>query len=247
MEDGGSTVRKTFQGGDAARQYELAAREFEHLRLFSEALSDLDGARCPRPLELGAGPEPYVRMECASGVPMQEHLNDEVWPVELHERVGQVLKQALVRYVDTFNEPYWDFIFRNMFYDPKRHVVTFLDFGIPTAYEPRLEELARYSAIESSLGALIASSIFETGMPKKMLQRRRHRQALVLIAAVLERFLDTSGDVDLRIEEVRRTARIAYGLTENEGGLARQGWYRSCGRVLARPSTKMNRLLAAAA
>jgi len=136
LEAGGAVVRKVFHSDDPSTSLGLAEREFEILGRFQAALSDLPSSTCPRPLELGRGDEVYVRMERASGLPMQDHLDLRGWPKGMEQQLSTALRQGLIRYVQTFDEPYWNFIFRNMFYDAERRLVTFLDFGFPQLYVP---------------------------------------------------------------------------------------------------------------
>jgi hypothetical protein len=241
LEEGGTVVRKIYSGDEPNRLYDLAAREFDRLRRFRDALSGLGGATCPQPLEIRSGASPFIRMERAAGVSMEDYLNDKPWSPELYESVGRTLQEALPRYIQTFGEPYWDFIIRNMFFDPDRRLVTFLDFGIPESYGPLLEELSRYSALEFSLGTLAASPVFESRRPKRIIRRREHRQAFALVSVVLRRFRDAA-DGNLKIEEVREAARITYALAADTGGRFRRGWYSSAARILTEPMTRIDRL-----
>ncbi len=242
LEEGGATVRKAFHGDAAAVLAEQARREFDRMSRFTAALADVDLAACPEPLELGTVPEPFVRMTRAAGVPMQDHLARTTWTPDTHRRVADVLRRALVRYVETFDEPYWDFILRNMFYDPDTGMVTFFDFGVPALYEPAIADLERLSSLEVSLGSLLASSVFEAGRPRRLSRRREHRQAPLLARTVLVRCLDESHGLPVGIDGVAAAARITYGLAASDGGRLRRAWYRSGGRLLARPGATLDRL-----
>jgi hypothetical protein len=242
LEDGGLIVRKTFHGADRAQLAQMAAREIDRMARFREALDGIDSATCPRPVELGGGPEPFLRMERARGVPMQDHLASEPWDRARYDRVGHVLREALTRYVETFGEPYWDFILRNMFYDPGRDLVTFLDFGVPTIYLPALDRLARHAPMEVSLGGLVASAVFESARPRRMRRRLEHRQAATLAAVVLERCLAASDGLPLSRAGVHTVAFTTYGLAAAGGGWGRRQWYRWYGATLGRQSDKLERL-----
>ena len=242
LEDGGATVRKTFHGDDAALLTRMAAREFDRRSRFRVALRDVDLATCPRPLEVGAVTEPFVRMERAVGVPMQDHLARTSWTAQDYQRVADVMRIALIRYVQTFDEPYWDFIVRNIFFDPDTGTITFFDFGIPVLYEPAIPDLERLAPLEVSLGSLLASSVFEAGRPRRFWRRREHRQAQALAAEVLARCLDASEGLPVSIEGVARAARLTFDLAATDGGWLRRTWYRSCGRLLTRPSATLRRL-----
>jgi hypothetical protein len=242
MEAGGQAVRKTFHGHDPVSLKALAAREFDRMQVFRQALDGIESATCPRPLELGDAVEPYVRMERARGVPLQDHLASHTWDAPLFDHVSGVLEHALTRYIETFGEPYWDFIFRNMFYDPNLRLVTFLDFGVPTIYMPALDEFRAWSDVEVSLGSLVASSLFEAARPRRMTRRREHRQAVVLAGQVLRCCAHGSETATPRPEGVRGAALTAYGLACGQGGRVRRRWYRHVGAILARPSRALDRL-----
>ena len=240
LEDDGLTVRKTFHGDDPGALQELARREFQRMSDYSAALEGLGPARCVRPLDLELSDEPSVLMERAAGIPMQDHLASHTWSPELRDRVSSVLNQALVSYVDTFHEPYWDFILRNMYFDPIEEVITFFDFGIPVIYLPALDKMKRSSPLDVSLGGLVASSIFEAGRPRRMARRREHRQAPALAAGVLRRCLADPGNSAVSVDGVHEIAQTVYGLASRGGGLFRRGWYRSFGPLVARPMATLD-------
>ena len=121
-----------------------------------------------------------TRCSCVSNacqVPPCRTIQPPPFDARCGSRPRDRLLEGLVRYVDTFGEPYWDFIFRNMFYDEDEHLVTFLDFGFPPLFLPILDELERRSPIEVSLAALVASAIFDAGRPKRMGRLREHHHA----------------------------------------------------------------------
>lgn len=242
LEEGGLTVRKTFHGEDLAFRSRSAAYEFERMQRFSTALTDVEGATCPSPIELGSGLEPYIRMERAAGIPMQQYLGANSLRPADYEGLAAVLHIALLRYVETFGEPYWDFIFRNMFYDPHGRVVTFLDFGFPALYLSARDQLQRRSPIEVSVGSLLASSIFEAARPKRMWRRREHSQAFTLAGAVFERFMVTHGGRAVTPAGVRSVVSLAYHLAASGGSRKRRLWYRYLGSVLAQPRAKLDRV-----
>ena len=241
LEAGGLVVRKTFHGADSDRQRLLATREFEHMLRFSTALARVENAMCPQPLELVVGAETYVRMERVKGLPMRDELNLSRWDVDAYRRIADILTRALMCYVETFAEPYWDFIFRNMFYDPVDHQVTFIDFGVPELYTPVLDEFSSVQPLEVSLGGMVASSIFESARPKYVTRQREHRQAPALAEAVLRRCQETALPGVLSMDRVMSVARTAYGLASSGGGVLRESWYRFGGPLLANPTVKLDR------
>jgi hypothetical protein len=241
LEAGGQVVRKTFHGDDAGSLEQLATREFERMVRFSTALADVTAVTCPTPIELGAGPEPYVRMGRAAGVPMQSYLGTTTVDAERSASLADALGRGLIRYVETFAEPYWDFILRNMFYDERTGLVTLLDFGVPVIYAPALADLERHSPFDVSLGGLVASSVFEAARPKRFWRRLEHRQAFSLASAVTRRLLETPGAPGVTPVGVRTVAEVTYGLAETSGGRLLQGWYRLCGSKIAGRDRKFAR------
>lgn len=242
LEPGGAVVRKVFHSEDPGASRESAEREFGILRRFNDALSDVQSSTCPRPLELGQGDDVYVRMERASGLPMQAHLNRRDWPPGMDHELAAVLREGLVRYVETFDEPYWDFIFRNMFYDAEQRLVTFLDFGFPPLYLPMLDELNRRTPIEVSLAALVTSAIFEAGRPKRMIRRREHRRAFRLASMTVHDVASHPAAGTVSIDAIRESASGLYALAAGGGGRLRREWYLRLGALLARPSSKLRTL-----
>jgi hypothetical protein len=232
VEDGETVVRKSFFGDDENTRRRIAATEFDRQSRFWRNLQGTDGISCPRPLELIDASRPQIRMEFARGQPISKHLRDvDLSSAEL-TWLADTLIRALASYVQSTDEPYYDFHLRNMLYDPVDRVVAFVDFGIPKRLEHSLDQLSGLSPFEISLGNLVAGTIFESARPRGFYRLRQHRQALRLCSAVLERALD--GDGDLNIENVRRASDIAYGASVYWGPALRQGWYRLPGRLLAR-------------
>jgi hypothetical protein len=242
VEADGSTVRKVFHGPDQRTSLQFAEREFEIMSRFHEALRRVPFATCPRPLELVTADEVYLRMERAAGVAMQDHLHESTWAPKHYQQLAELLGLGLTRYVDTFHEPYWDFIFRNMLYDAQTGVVTFVDFGLPALYLPLLDDLKRCRPIEVSLAALVASAIFEAARPKRMTRRREHRHAFLLAKTTVERLAGNSEAGDFSVDVVRDRAGRLYALACGHGGGIRREWYRLGGRLLSRPSAKLAEL-----
>lgn len=241
LEDSGH-VRKVFTGADPETLTRLAAREFEHMTLFAEALTDIDAAACPRPLEMGGGVAPFIVMDHAIGEPLRNHLNSPGWDRNLEQHIARVLAAGLFRYIDTFGEPYWDFIFRNMFYDRSRDLVTFIDFGVPVLYEPAMRELRSIPAVEVSLGGLVASSVFESARPRYLYRRREHGNAPALAGRVLRQVLEHPAGHRVSAEGVLDVARTTYALASRGGGRARRTWYGTVGSVLAGAERKFSRI-----
>jgi len=243
LEDGGAVVRKTYTDGDPDDLRAAAAREFDRIGTFRDVLQRCDGATCPAPLELSLDLPPYVRMTRAAGIPLEDCLNREVWPMERLNPLGDIICRAARRYVDTFDEPYWDFILRNMLYDPCEHVVTFVDYEIPAACRPLVGDFARFSPLAFTLGTLVASAIFEARRPKRMVRRRCHRQASILVRAIIRSFFNSSDSPEPGVEQIREVALIRYGMDTSAGGRVRHAWYGAAARLWTAPGAAIDDIL----
>jgi hypothetical protein len=238
LEPSGSVVRKVFHSNDAETSRALAEFEYDRLRRFHDALASSAALTCPRPLELCSDDTVYIRMERATGVPMQEHLLRTAWSTEVQDEFAAALCEGLSAFVATFGEPYWDFILRNMFYDDGARLVTFLDFGFPPLYEPMLDELRRHHPIEVSLAALLCSAVFDAGRPSRMARRREHLRAYRVANATIEHTIASAPKGSVQPEPVREMAAGLYRLASGGGSRLRSTWYRSVGAVLARPAQR---------
>jgi hypothetical protein len=241
LENGGSVVRKTYVGGDPDVLGAMAVREFERMSVFRDALRECTGATCPRPLELALGRQPYIRMTRATGIAMEDSLKCEVWSAARFARVGDILCRAVDTYVRTFDEPYWDFILRNMLYDPEKQLVTFIDYEIPPACLRLLDTLSRFSPLDFSVGTLVASSIFEPRRPRRLFRRRQHRQASALVRAAVRSFRNPPG-VELKVAQVREVAHLNYELATGGGNAVRRVWYKSAALLSTDPATAIREI-----
>lgn len=233
LEDGGTTARKTFYGSDSEVVDRLARREFDRLQRFAAALVGVDGAACPEPKELIPGSAPSIRMSLAPGSMVSDLL---VRPLgdDVLDRLADVIARASLVYVSTFDEPYFDLHFCNMFYDRSINVVTFVDFGFPYPNEELPAGLRRLTPLEVSVGNLIGSSVFESARPRIAHRRLQHRQALLLASLVAHHpAVVASGAVSPA--GLLSAARVAYDRPAYRGGWYRRLWYRTAGGVLARP------------
>jgi hypothetical protein len=232
LEPGGATVAKTFFGAAPSLLWTLARREFERLERFSAALQDVEGAACPRPMELVGVSTPKIRMERAPGTPLPALLGERPFGPEARHRLVTTVIRALNVYVELFAEPYYDLHFGNMLYDPASRTLTFLDLGFPEG----IPSAPPVSPHDASLGHLIGSTIFESARPKWLRHQRQHRQSSLLCAAIVACFLDA------RHPGVTRTglceaAQAAYERYAFPGAWSRRVWYGSVGYLLARRIT----------
>jgi hypothetical protein len=234
LEEDGLTVRKTYRGGDPVALLALAQREYERLDRFSRALASVPGATCPAPLQVADGSHPSIRMRRASGERLSDRLRrraDE--PADL-TRLADVLAASLVVYVSTFGEPYYDFHFRNMLYDPSAGEVTFLDFAVPEHLVAARERLDRLSPVEVSLGNLMGSSLFESIRPRHVLRPVAGRRTLELAARVIEVVVRSAGDLRPTAGGVKEAMSIVFLESVMWGPPSHRLWYRPFRPLLVR-------------
>jgi hypothetical protein len=230
IEEDGLVVRKSFVGPDQELTQWAAASEFSRLEQFAAALDRLEGATCPRPIELIMGPVPAIRMERVSGTPLLVLLRAEPLTGPLHDRLAAAASRALVAYIDAVGEPYHDFQFDNMLYDAGSRSVVLVDFGLPDHGTVAVDDAL---PVASSLGNLIGSTIFQSARPKWLLARRQHRQAIDLAATIVHRVLAMAA-AETSLQALHQRADAAYRRCAFGGGRVRRGWYGTAGYVLAR-------------
>ena len=237
LEADGATVRKTFIGAHPEPLLALATREHDRLSRFSSALSAVDGATCPKPLELRGGAHPSVAMTRGEGVVLSERLR---YPMDEGEVAWllRVLTRALTVYVVTFSEPYYDFHFRNMLYDGPRRQVTFLDFGVPDHLVPARSILDQHPPVDASLGNLYGSSLFEGVRPRNLRRIRQNRRLLSAAVRVVGSLLDQAATLPVGIvptqSGIRKATETVFAHSVSWGPGSHRLWYRLFPRHLAR-------------
>jgi hypothetical protein len=229
VEEGGGVVRKTFAGSDPERSRLQAEAEFHRLQRFSEALADVPGAACPRPLEILAGEDPVLRMERVAGRPLLELLRATHLSPELRERIAEAAATGLARYVDALGEPYEDFQFDNMLFDAPSSTLALLDLGAPDGSSG---DRCAGTPLALSLGNLVGSTMFQSARPKWLLRPLQHRQAVALCGAVVTRV--AAGPAEVLIADLVPIGRAAYKRSAFGGGWARRLWYQTVGFIVAR-------------
>jgi hypothetical protein len=230
LEEGGKVVRKTFTGEEPGALLRLAEAERSRLERFADALAEVPGAGCPRPLEVRAGTVVDLRMERAPGLPLLEVLRRRRLPDALRIRLAEIAGTAVIRYVAAVGEPYHDFQFDNMLFDGATGTVTFLDLGLPDGSHAVPCDV---SPLEVTLGNLVGSTMFQSARPKWALAVRQHRQAATLCAAIVENVARAPG-VRVSGEHLQACTRAAYGRSAFKEGRAGRLWYSSVGYALAR-------------
>ncbi|HET6731204.1 hypothetical protein [Mycobacterium sp.] len=226
LEDGGAVVRKEFTGPLASAE---AAREHDRLQRFHRALGSDGRARCPRPIDVGTDDPVFVRMERAPGEPLLAQLASRLWTDEEIKQLASVFAAAVRTYVETFDEPYFDFHLRNVTYEPAEGRVWFFDFGVPSTFAPDLVARLRQRApLDVSVANLLGSTLFEATRPRTVLQRRRHRQSLLLADAIMSELPVIAAEVD-------GVARDVWNSAAAQGDWMAMAWYRSFGKLVGPP------------
>jgi hypothetical protein len=152
---------------------------------------------------------------------MTRHLNDvEIGP-DQRQAYGRAIAEGLLVYVETFDEPYWDLHFRNMFVAPNARRITLFDFDIPEPEALRRERLSRFTAVEISLGNLVGSTLFNACRLNQLRYGRLHRQSVTLATAVVAEAVEQSrrqGRPVLALGAVATVARVCFDLSVEPGG-----------------------------
>ena len=247
LESGGGAVRKTFIGPDPDALIVLATREHDRLSRFSAALDQVRGARCPMSLGVSGGPHPSVRMTRAHGLPLAERLGRPFDQQEI-EWLTRVLSDGLSAYVETFDEPYYDFHFRNMLYDVRGPEISFLDFGVPDHLVSVKSELDRLPPFDVSLGNLYGSSLFEAVRPRNLHRARQNRSTVRLSCSVVETLLDGRHSRPAAMpptrEGLRQATKIVYEQSASWGPRSHHLWYWLFPRQLVRGQRRLDELFA---
>ncbi|MGY1688910.1 hypothetical protein [Geodermatophilus sp. SYSU D01105] len=170
-------------------------------------------------------------MSRIEGQPLMDHLAR----TELHdERLGELaaaVATALRVYVEAVREPYHDLKLDNVMLQPSG-ALAFLDFGRPQGHVPS-EDRVDDALYESSVANLLASLVFESARPKRLVRRRLHRQSAAMATALVVALADRG--TALHPERLVHEARRAYlRSTFGRRSVARTAWYATVGWAVGR-------------
>ncbi|MGY1703998.1 hypothetical protein ACI79C_05440 [Geodermatophilus sp. SYSU D00697] len=187
------------------------------------------GVTCPQPLGVVEGPHPGFRMSRIEGQPLMDHLARTELSVERLGALAAAVATALRLYVETVGEPYHDLKLDNVMLEPSG-ALAFLDFGRPLGHVPSDGVDALY---ESSVANLLASLVFESARPKRLANRRLHRQSASMATALVVALADRGSALDP--ERLLHEARRAYvRSTFGRRSVARTAWYATVGWAVGR-------------
>lgn len=224
-----ATVEKRYLGLVSAAQHQ-AAEEHQALLALRRVVAAVPGASCPERIELLDGPPPTLRMQQVPGTPLLAFLRRTRLTPQRLDAFGAVAAAVVCAYVDETGEPYRDFQFDNMLYDTAADTVGFVDLGAPDGDQDHL--VPQVSPLESSLGNLIGSVIFQSARPRWLLRRRQHRQSMAACAAVIGHVVARDG-VDVSVHHLRLAADAAFHRCAYRGTTLQRVWYGTGGFLAA--------------
>lgn len=216
------TVTKTYRLVDHEAAVRMVEREVTHATRLREAFLHHDGLSCPRVLEWDLSAPPRITMEICAGEPLSSLLGRVGGRDGRSAEIAAKIHDGIEIYVRLFEEPYYDLCFRNILYDEATGVLTFLDFDVPN----RIDENSRGSALELSLGNLVGWACYDMVRPSQLLDPKP--RYLEMMRATLATF---EGQVSRR--RIHALARAAFIRLTEAGSMARRGYYRTAGTVVA--------------
>ena len=162
-------VLKRFERRKAVHSATAAVVEYEALRLFHEAASNLDGVSAPEPLLLLGDGSGYL-MRYVDGQPLSQVLaaNDRGGPFDSRLTARRLIA-GLHAYHSTAGKPYYDFHPGNVLLDRELKVVM-LDPTLPSPVRQAIADSSRLGFISADLGYWL-HSLAITGAKGGVLQR----------------------------------------------------------------------------
>lgn len=232
LEENGHVVRKVFNTGSLESDLNCARREFEYQSRFWQSLRGLQAVCCPRPLELTEDEPVTLRMEACSGITLQTYLLECRPREDELSLIAQRIAQGLLIYLETFGEPYYDFNFSNILYEPSCGRLTLLDFGKTLRLHKIEKAILQVPPLEFSLGWALGSLLYELSRPVLAVKGMKGRAVLELFEkTVAHTFLSSS--INLSLDTVVRIGSARYKNAAFVGSWPRQGWYRTFGHIVA--------------
>lgn len=217
------TVAKTYIHPDHATAAANARREVAYATRFREALAGRDDVACPRIFGCEFDAQPRVHMELCPGSNLSEYLlRHAADGARLAPLAGRI-RHGLEVYTRLFGEPYWDFCFNNMLYDPDSGRLTLIDF----VQAPRPQGDPGDTPVEASLGWLAGCACYTLARPSSLLVRKAAYRGL--LQAVLGEFAASA-----RPRHVHALAEASYAQMRGVGGGLRRAYYRSIGALVTR-------------
>lgn len=232
-EAGGAVVRKTFLPTARQDARQAAQREFRYLQRLRGALADVEGVTCPEPLAVALDPVAEVRMAACPGVPVDRYLRGRQATDAVLGELAERMAAALRVYVAVFEEPHYDFFYRNMLYDEDSDVLSLVDMGIPAGLP---ELMAGLPPLAASLGTFVGHVLRDIVRPRRIAAVRGHRRIVRLTRGLVHGALERDGGRrSVRVAALRSYRRTTGTAADRAASPAKRAWYRAAELLLARP------------
>jgi hypothetical protein len=222
IDETGGSVTKVYLHPDPETAIRNARREVAYTTRFREVLHGVEGVACPRIIGQDLSAPPRVVMDLCPGENLSAYLQriDRADP-GVAQIAGRI-RLGLELYTRVFGEPYYDFCFNNMLFDPHSGTLTLLDFVVPAGSE----DTGPATPLEASLGWLIGCACYELLRPVYLFSSRSAH--LVLMRSVVAGF---EGRIDAA--RVNTRARAALTVMGSGGGRLRRSYYKTIGLLIS--------------
>jgi hypothetical protein len=221
------SVTKVYRSADFEAARRAAVREYRILGQVHDALREVPGIACPKPIAMHETP-PGVCMEFRDGLPLARHLSRRRLRADEIARLAQALAHGLRVYVLATGEAYYDFSLQNTLIDTSTGGLVLIDFGIPQA---QLSLHGRHDAMPMSVGNFLGWSLYELARPANLPAWLARAQHLQLYVAMRDALLDSGALAATDLPEVESIARGTYDNLTASGPAQRRGWYRVSGAL----------------
>lgn len=223
------TVYKQFSTLDENPARRLALNEFRCLTRFQQALADQPFVNCPEPLGLDLR-NGIIRMSHCPGTRLDRFLAGPSSEASKHlDHIAEQIAIAAARYVEEFDEPYFDLGQHNMIYEPRSGRLCLIDFM--TMGEVRKFFQPEHDPLCFSLGNFLGTSVYHTVRPSTWSDNPLWARVEHLTSNVLSRMSD---DYALSSSMIRDVSTQVYGVWGLYGKPTRLLWYSTMGRALFR-------------
>lgn len=219
----GGVISKVYVRGKKTTRVKNAEQEFEKLTKLYKRLESLEGISCPKPVSVDISDNPVVAMENCKGQSLHHFIYKGDNSSIMYSLAGK-LSQALLAYIDEFDEPYWDFCCQNILYEEASDELTLLDFNPPNSLPPSIF-LHENTAI--SLGNFVGWALYDSVRPNAIFNKYNN-VILAFSAMLMENVIKKSG---CELNDVLHVMNLTYIRLGHKGSVFRRVWYGSAGRL----------------